>query len=409
MVVAYHYIGIGDPWTAPAPHGFPLPIYWASEYGFLGVELFFLISGFVICMSSIGRGVGDFFIARVVRLYPAYWFAVLATTLVVTLLPAVRKPLGPRDTLANLSMLQIPLHIHDVDGVYWTLWAELRFYLLFAVVVGLGVTYRRVVAFCALWTVAAIITIDHGGALMHMLFLPYQAPYFIAGTAFFLIYRYGQDAMLWGIIGLQFLLAVHYLGVDGRIRHKFGHVPAWFAVVVIAVFFVLLALIAVGALRVGWRALTTAGTLTYPIYLLHQHIGWAVLNRVQGSAPAPLLVLALTALMIALAYAVHRLVERPLARAMKTVLRSAIGRESVGAARPTAAVAPPPPTAGQRGTASPATRSMPEPAAPMPAGERASAYAAGRAYATRIRYEPELTSAYDASTYERATLTKASE
>uniref|UniRef100_A0AAU2VA93 Integral membrane protein n=1 Tax=Streptomyces sp. NBC_00003 TaxID=2903608 RepID=A0AAU2VA93_9ACTN len=36
--------------------------------------IFFLISGFVICMSCWGKPLGDFFVSRVVRLYPAYWF-----------------------------------------------------------------------------------------------------------------------------------------------------------------------------------------------------------------------------------------------------------------------------------------------------------------------------------------------
>jgi hypothetical protein len=52
--------------------------------------------------------------------------------------------------------------------------------------------------------------------------------------------------MLWGIAGMQFLLAVHYLGTDPMIRGKFGHVPAWFAIALVAVFFALLALISVG-------------------------------------------------------------------------------------------------------------------------------------------------------------------
>jgi peptidoglycan/LPS O-acetylase OafA/YrhL len=332
MVVSFHYIGLGDAWHAPLPHGFPLPIYWASEYGFLGVELFFLISGFVICLSSLGRSLGDFFIARVVRLYPAYWFAVIATTLVTLALPDVRKALGFKDTLTNLTMLQIPLHVGDVDGVYWTLWCELRFYLLFAVVVGMGVTYRRVVAFCALWTVGTLVAASVGGNLLTLVFMPAQAPYFIAGTAFFLIYKYGQNAMLWGIVGLSYLLAIHYLGVDPRIHNKFGHVPAWFAIVIISVFFALIALIALGKLDFGWRWLTTAGTLTYPLYLLHQHIGWAIIDKLQNRAPASVVVLFVVVLMLLLAYGVHRLVEKPLASKMKTLLRAAVGTAAVSRA-----------------------------------------------------------------------------
>src|SRR5262249_26966605 len=159
----------------------------ASRYGFFGVELFFLISGFVICMSGMGRSLGDFFVARVVRLYPAYWFGVLATSAAVALWPLLDGRPGYRDVLTNLTMLQTPLGTANVDGVYWTLWVELRFYLLFAVVVALGVTYRRVVAFCALWTVASIATAAVGGPLqdngvagsfLQLVFVPQYSPYF---------------------------------------------------------------------------------------------------------------------------------------------------------------------------------------------------------------------------------------
>ena len=83
MVVSYHYISRADAWGRGGRHGFPTIVDSAAHYGFFGVELFFLISGFVICMSAMGRGLGEFFVARVVRLYPAYWFAILLTTAVL--------------------------------------------------------------------------------------------------------------------------------------------------------------------------------------------------------------------------------------------------------------------------------------------------------------------------------------
>jgi peptidoglycan/LPS O-acetylase OafA/YrhL len=40
-------------------------------------------------------------------------------------------------------MTQDALHVAKVDGVYWTLFVELKFYVLFSIVVFLGLTYRR--------------------------------------------------------------------------------------------------------------------------------------------------------------------------------------------------------------------------------------------------------------------------
>lgn len=326
MVVSFHYIGLGDAWSAKAPHGFPLPVYWASEYGFLGVELFFLISGFVICMSAMGRPLSEFFISRVVRLYPAYWFAIIATTTVVAFWPEVRRPLNLKDTLTNFTMLQYPLQVSGVDGVYWTLWAEMRFYLLFSIVVLLGVTYRRVVAFCALWTVLSVVTVAVNNPLMTVVFMPSQAPYFIAGAAFFLMHRYGADAMLWGIVGISFLLSIHQLGVDPKIENKFSVVPGWFAIVLVTAFYAIMALIANNKVRVGWRWLTVAGTLTYPLYLLHQHIGWFIIDKLHHRVSPPLLVAGVTALMLVFAWLVNRLIERPVSKWMRRHLRATTDR-----------------------------------------------------------------------------------
>ena len=57
---------------------------------------------------------------------------------------------------ANLTMLQNPLGVHDIDPSYWTLAVELRFYLLFAIVLAIGVTYRRVVYFCVVWLAVSV-------------------------------------------------------------------------------------------------------------------------------------------------------------------------------------------------------------------------------------------------------------
>ncbi|MFD6812242.1 acyltransferase family protein, partial [Streptomyces anthocyanicus] len=76
MVVAFHYTALGaEAWDRPAWTVFP-EVSRFTSYGYLGVQLFFVISGFVICMSAWGRPLKAFFVSRVIRLYPAYWFAV---------------------------------------------------------------------------------------------------------------------------------------------------------------------------------------------------------------------------------------------------------------------------------------------------------------------------------------------
>ena len=212
------------------------------------MELFFLISGFVICMSSWGRRLGDFFTSRVSRLYPAYWVAVLMTFAVVTVLPVggVTPPvrLTLTDVAINMTMLQQPMGVPSVDGVYWTLFKELRFYLLFAILIRVGRTYRRAVLFCAVWMTAAVIAPTLQSPLIEMITIPEYAPYFIAGIAMYLIHRFGPTPLLYAIVGFAWLVSLHR--VEERtagLRPGFP-VPSWPAVVLVTAAYVVLLAVA---------------------------------------------------------------------------------------------------------------------------------------------------------------------
>jgi peptidoglycan/LPS O-acetylase OafA/YrhL len=170
LVAAHHYAGtrrVDRPdnaiWGRPVSDIMPT-VFRFSAYGWIGVEMFFVISGFVICMSCWGRTPRQFFTSRVIRLYPAYWFSIVFTTAVLVTLPGVWDRQKLRVILLNFTMLQSGSGAANVDGVYWTLWSELRFYLLFMAVVITGLTYRKVVLFCCFWGAAAMITPAAGSA-----------------------------------------------------------------------------------------------------------------------------------------------------------------------------------------------------------------------------------------------------
>ena len=102
-----------------------------ARYGFLGVHLFFMISGFVVSMSAEGRSAREFFTSRVVRLYPAYWAAGLLTVAAVTLLGADHLKPTFDQWLVNLTMMQQFFDVRDLEGVYWSLTpSSIKFYLL---------------------------------------------------------------------------------------------------------------------------------------------------------------------------------------------------------------------------------------------------------------------------------------
>eukprot|EP01037_Dinobryon_pediforme_P024921 gene24921-26890_t len=91
LVVAFHY---GAAFAlAPSPaaramlHGLPVSAALAGEswFGWVGVELFFMMSGFVIALSAEGTSGPAFVRRRALRLLPAAWICASATLLVLAL------------------------------------------------------------------------------------------------------------------------------------------------------------------------------------------------------------------------------------------------------------------------------------------------------------------------------------
>ncbi|WP_256070127.1 MULTISPECIES: acyltransferase family protein [unclassified Streptomyces] len=327
-VALHHYVGtarVNRPhnliWDRPISHIMP-SVFRVAAYGWEGVEIFFVISGFVICMSCWGRRPRDFFVSRVIRLYPAYWFGVLFSTVVLTALPGVWTKPSMREVLFNLSMLQSGSHIASVDGVYWTLWSELRFYLIFLVVVAAGLTYRKVVVFCCVWGALAMLAPVSGFPLLVLIADPDGAWYFIAGLALFLMYRFGQDLLLWGILALTWLMAQDELS---RRISTVEHVSSYRgALVLYTVFLLFMVCVALGFTdRIQWKWLATAGSLTYPFYLIHYTAGTIAIHHLRDRADPRLLVAGLIAAGLLFAYLIHRLIERPVSKLLKRGLTNA--------------------------------------------------------------------------------------
>ncbi|MFI8984199.1 acyltransferase family protein [Streptomyces antimycoticus] len=330
MVAAYHYGGrdgeIAQAWGSSPRAQFPT-LSSTFAYGCLGVQIFFVISGFVICMSGWGRPLRSFFASRVSRLYPAYWVAIILVTAVFALPWVAYQAVSPSDALVNLTMLQQPLGVDRVLGVCWTLWAELRFYALFALFVVLpGATRHRVVLFCAVWTLGSAFAEAANLPLLDVVLMPEYSSYFIGGVGIYLLHRFGHDALSWGIIGISFLIGQHY--AIRELWHPanidaFSYRSAVGIIGVVAFGYVAVTLIALNKLNwANWRWLTVAGALTYPFYLVHEHLGWVVVWVLHQKLGIPSYgTFALTVLvMLGLAWLLYRFVEQKLTPVIKRSL-----------------------------------------------------------------------------------------
>lgn len=329
-VACFHYLGTTN--TAiwgDSPREFANVVHRASLYGWLGVEMFFLISGFVICMSAWGRTVGEFAVSRLSRLFPAYWAVLILIVTRVALLPQqtdnVPADIHPRVVISNLTMFPAPLHVDMLAGVAWTLDVEARFYLLMAVMLKFGATYERLLGFCTVWLVAAYITYSTHNKLLDQFVVSSYAGLFVAGIALYLMCRFGQNLMLWMLLGMAwaYQLSVLQVRVNWHLTEAGStRTVSWsLCALLLTAFLGVLMLATLGPLRnIRRRWLVTAGALTYPFYLVHMTIGFPFAKGLTRHVPAlghwGNIAVTMTAMLL-LSYALHRWVEGPLGRRMR--------------------------------------------------------------------------------------------
>src|SRR3954466_2203761 len=170
-VVAFHAAGV-------APDGFKVPgsaVSFALSYGGRGVDLFFVISGFIIFYATHGAGLtpAEFLRRRVERIVPLYFFVIFTVTALAMSLPATFGApdwYTPRHILKSLAFIAFTDGEMPVVYVGWSLEYEMYFYLAAALLKALtrDVWRNLVVMFSALALVGRIPGVE--GALGHYAF-----------------------------------------------------------------------------------------------------------------------------------------------------------------------------------------------------------------------------------------------
>jgi exopolysaccharide production protein ExoZ len=166
--------------------------------GSAGVDLFFVISGFVMVYASerlFGQAGASrtFLLHRVVRIIPLYWLATTVYLVLALVVPRFGK--SYTSGLIVASYLFVPFahegYVQPVVGQGWTLNYEMFFYVLFAV--ALFGTRRTAVAICAL-ALCGYVAIGHLIGPLPLALRYWSSPIvleFVLGTGLALLYREG--------------------------------------------------------------------------------------------------------------------------------------------------------------------------------------------------------------------------
>ncbi|WP_250445889.1 acyltransferase [Actinotalea sp. C106] len=292
-----------------------------STYFALAPELFFVISGFVILWTAWGRSVPQVVGSRLARLYPSYWAAVLMTSFLLMVIWRDGKQISLSEVAVNLTLTQSAWGVRHVDGVYWTLWTELRFYLLIVLLVAIGLTRRRIIAFTTLWPLVAWGVHEAGWRIADMLLIGTYAPLFAGGMLLFLIFRDGHSRLLWGLVAMNTALAVHHI-VPEQMRSLSANTifppNPWLIGAIVVGCFGLVAVLSLTRLaRTKVEIFVGLGAITYPLYLIHEFWGWWVIDQLEPYLPTYVVLAAAFAVSILLAMLIHHGVEKKVNKPMR--------------------------------------------------------------------------------------------
>jgi peptidoglycan/LPS O-acetylase OafA/YrhL len=287
-----------------------------AKYGWLGVDVFFVISGFVIPLSLYGRGYGlrdfsPFLLRRLVRLEPAYLVSIAA---VVVLQYASSLAPGFRGEAPNYSFPQIASHFFYLvpltsyqwlTPVYWSLAYEFVFYIT------VGLTFSYLIERSEAATVALALS---------------------AVGLKFVVYNIVDVRIVEFLVGALVMRSV----VDDA---KTPQTAAWLVASLILVFCIggtaTGIVVSIGACSILFlrslefgRLAIFLGGMSYSLYLVHVPIGGRVINLGKRFGEGPLyelvmVVLALLASVVA-AMLLHRFVEAPALRASRKIRKQEV-------------------------------------------------------------------------------------
>jgi peptidoglycan/LPS O-acetylase OafA/YrhL len=306
------------------------------DVGVAGVDLFFVISGFIMVYASerlFGQpgGVRQFYLRRIARIVPMYWLATTALLAYVLVRYGDIRAIAGDDgaALITSSYLFYP-HVRPdgsglpLLGVGWTLNYEMFFYALF----GLSLVVRRRFAVPAVATLFCLLVAIR--TFHPQIAEPFNSWFnplileFVFGMGIAVAFRAGVRLPVW-LVWTLVALGLAALGWSWYAAHLFGP-SSWPRIAIWG----LPALAIVGALALAerpapknlfWRAAGFLGDASYSIYLFHTlALGLPLIALGRWIAPANAPWLYLAAMLIATAglpILIYQMIERPLTAALQ--------------------------------------------------------------------------------------------
>jgi peptidoglycan/LPS O-acetylase OafA/YrhL len=285
-VVAFHYCYRWGPPLNPEslyPYGTALARLPLVRFGGCGVQLFFVISGFVIAMTLERCNTPrEFVVRRYARLAPAMLLFSVITFAAMHVIPNAPFPerwawFVSAVTFVDptiLNRIAPSIGFYSIDGSYWSLYVEVQFYALACLVYFTARNRFRVImgVLSAIACGLLLVRIPLASPVSNNLLIPLFLPWFVIGVGFHALALRAEwpvGAFLISLGTLE-LLAQSTVGVGGAVPiGVVVFVPVLFAA---AIWFRPLVSV------LSWKPIVMIGGASYGLYLLHQNVGVAILH-----------------------------------------------------------------------------------------------------------------------------------
>ncbi len=272
-----------------------------ARYGHLGVELFFLISGFVIFYSLLhAKSLQQFWVGRIARIMPAYWLSVVLIYAVISMVGLEGRTVGLGDFIANLSLLQEYLGFKHVDGVYWSLTIEITFYFWVSLFM---IRYRQYAQYLFLVYPVILLAVQMCDLDMsrkiEKLFLVEYGSLFVAGICYSNLHQKNMSkSSLFVLLICVLVNTFQYVGIE---------------LMTVLFFHFLMLIVSLGkGSFLSLKPLTYIGGLSYSIYLIHQNMGYILLDNLSVIGfPHWLLTTVVFSVVVLVAHFMVKYVEKP--------------------------------------------------------------------------------------------------
>jgi peptidoglycan/LPS O-acetylase OafA/YrhL len=283
IVVFFHYF---QRWPAYYPYR-AVPVSRYLPLGSIGVWLFFVISGFVITLTLHRcASLYEFAVRRFARLWPAMLLCSILTYLVLQIVPGHPFSVAPRNFVPSLTFIDPKIFnffaatgrpVDWMDGVYWSLYAEVQFYALIACVYFLQPDrFARNLPGAAALLIAVracghALGLQFADRLFGVFTIVEYLPLFLVGVGFYETYA-GRRARAF-FIAAALGIATEALVVD---RPEAGKIVASVLCVLVLAWIGMRTQFGKRLLAHPWIA--TVGVASYSLYLTHQRIGVALIH-----------------------------------------------------------------------------------------------------------------------------------